>query len=69
MITLLSQISILLFFYKNCEFYVLSSVEVVRIPGKAGGGWDDDEDNTDDNVEDSMASEQHNSSNTDTRSR
>lgn len=42
--------------------------EVVHIPGKAGGGWDDDEDNTDENVEDSVA-EQHNSSNTDTRSR
>lgn len=48
---------------------VMRRKEVVRIPGKAGGGWDDNEDNSDDNVEDSVASEQHNSSNTDTRSR
>lgn len=61
-------ISFLLFFCCNRAVYVLLSVEVVHIPGKAGGGWDDDEDNTDENVEDNVA-EQHNSSNTDTRSR
>ncbi|XP_078316529.1 AP-4 complex accessory subunit Tepsin-like [Crassostrea virginica] len=44
--------------------------EVVHIPGKAGGGWDDDEDDdNDDNVDDSTSSGKHSGSNVDVRCR
>ncbi|XP_048758174.1 AP-4 complex accessory subunit Tepsin-like [Ostrea edulis] len=41
--------------------------EVAHIPGKAGGGWEDDD--VDDNVDDSLSSDKHSGSNTDVNSR
>jgi hypothetical protein len=44
-------------------------VEVAHIPGKAGGGWEDDDDDIDDDVDESLSSDKHSGSNTDVNSR